>query len=375
MSRDTPATFVTDVVRLAAPIPGDAPGGVAIRNEPLFAQLREARRADDATVPRGVWQTELKRADWSLAERLAREILETRSKDLLVAAWLMEAWIHLHGAAGAAEGLRVLHALCEDLWDDLHPSLEEDDPEVRDGVFHWINERVSWTLASVRISAPQASDAQPYSWNDWRDSLRREETPRPEETRGRNAPPADPADPAKPTRARVSASVTLTPRPFYEALVLELERVTDACARLRATLDARQGRDAPTLARLADTAAAMRDWTQQVLADKPAIQENGGAPRPEPQTPEPTMDIEISEGEPRARRAIATRDEAYRQLREAADYLMRTEPHSPTPFLVNRAVAWGGMSLGDLLMEFARDGYDLKTLRSLLGMNESAGNG
>lgn len=375
MSRDTPPTFVTDVVRLAAPVPGGAPGGVSVRSEPLFSQLREARRADDATTPRGAWQTELKRADWALAERIAREILETRSKDLLVAAWLMEAWIHLHGAAGAAEGLRVLHALCEDLWEHLHPPLEEDDPEVRDGVFHWINERVSWTLASVRISAPQASDAQPYSWNDWRDSLRREETPRAEEPRGRNAPPPDPADPSKPTRARVAASVTLTPRPFYEALVLELDRVTEACARLRATLDARQGRDAPTLARLADTAAAMRDWTQQVLADKPALQENGGTPRPEPQTPEPTMDIEISEGAPRARRAIATRDEAYRQLREAADYLMRTEPHSPTPFLVNRAVAWGGMSLGDLLMEFARDGYDLKTLRSLLGMNESAGNG
>ena len=372
MSRDTPATFVTDVVRLATPLTGDAPGGVSIRNEPLFAQLREARRADDATVPRGAWQTELKRSDWPLAERLARQILETRSKDLLVAAWLMESWIHLHGAAGAAEGLRVLQALCEDLWEHLHPALEEDDPEVRDGVFHWINERVSWTLASVRISAPQASDAQPYSWNDWRDSLRREETPRPDAKK--NAP--EPPDASKPTRARVSASVTLTPRPFYEALVLELDRVAEACVRLRATLDARQGRDAPTLARLADTATAMRDWTQQVLADKPAIEENGGAPtRPEPKTPEPTMDIEISDGTPRVRRSISTRDEAYRQLREAADYLMRTEPHSPTPFLVNRAVAWGGMSLGDLLLEFARDGYDLKTLRLLLGMHEQQGKG
>jgi hypothetical protein len=31
------------------------------------------------------------------------------------------------------------------------------------------------------------------------------------------------------------------------------------------------------------------------------------------------------------------------------------------------------MSLGDLLLEFARDGYDLKTLRLLLGMHEPQG--
>ena len=370
MSRDVPATFVTDVVRLVNPIPGAEPGGAPVLHDPLFAQLREARRADDPSVPRGAWQTELKRADWTAAERLARQILETRAKDLMVAAWLMEAWIHLHGAAGAAEGLRVLHALCDDLWEHLHPPLEEDDPEARNGVFHWINERLSWTLGTIRVSEPQASDAQPYTWNDWRDLLQREEPPKLEGRAARNAPPAEPADPSKPTRSRVAASVTLTPRRFYETLLPELERVADAGARLRAVLHEKMGRDAPTLARITDTARALLEWTRQVLADKPVTAES--APRPEPTTPEPTMDIEINDGAPRAKRAISSRDEAYRQLREAADYLMRTEPHSPTPFLVNRAVAWGGMSLGDLLMEFARDGYDLKTLRSLLGMNETA---
>jgi predicted component of type VI protein secretion system len=64
----------------------------------------------------------------------------------------------------------------------------------------------------------------------------------------------------------------------------------------------------------------------------------------------------------------ATRTEAYRKLAEAADTLMRIEPHSPTPYLVRRAIAWGGMSLAELMRHFIDSGYDLKTLYTMLGM-------
>jgi predicted component of type VI protein secretion system len=67
---------------------------------------------------------------------------------------------------------------------------------------------------------------------------------------------------------------------------------------------------------------------------------------------------------------IAARIEAYRKLAEAADTLMRIEPHSPTPYLVRRAIAWGGMSLVELMRHFIESGYDLKSLQSMLGMNE-----
>ena len=67
---------------------------------------------------------------------------------------------------------------------------------------------------------------------------------------------------------------------------------------------------------------------------------------------------------------IRSRAEAYRRLAEAADYLLRTEPHSPAPYLVRRAVAWGGMSLGELLEELVQGDSDLKAIYTLLGMRE-----
>ncbi len=65
---------------------------------------------------------------------------------------------------------------------------------------------------------------------------------------------------------------------------------------------------------------------------------------------------------------ICSRSEAYRRLAEAADYLLRTEPHSPTPYLVKRAIGWGNMSLTELLMELVNSENDLAGIYNLLGI-------
>lgn len=49
--------------------------------------------------------------------------------------------------------------------------------------------------------------------------------------------------------------------------------------------------------------------------------------------------------------APTSREDAYRQLLLIADYLARTEPHSPVPYLIKRAVEWGNKPLSELLAE------------------------
>ena len=55
-------------------------------------------------------------------------------------------------------------------------------------------------------------------------------------------------------------------------------------------------------------------------------------------------------------------------LSEAADYLLMHEPHSPTPYLVKRAVSWGNMTLNELLQELVNEEHDLRQIYKLLGM-------
>lgn len=68
---------------------------------------------------------------------------------------------------------------------------------------------------------------------------------------------------------------------------------------------------------------------------------------------------------------INSREDAYRLLEAVADYLERTEPHSPTPYLVKRAVTWGRMSLADLMQEIVREEGDISRYFSLLGIKDS----
>ena len=63
---------------------------------------------------------------------------------------------------------------------------------------------------------------------------------------------------------------------------------------------------------------------------------------------------------------IRSRAEACQRLAEAADYLLRTEPHSPTPYLVRRAVEWGSMSLSDVLQQIVRNDGEMQEINRLL---------
>jgi type VI secretion system protein ImpA len=67
---------------------------------------------------------------------------------------------------------------------------------------------------------------------------------------------------------------------------------------------------------------------------------------------------------------IADRTHAYELLDAVAQYLARTEPHSPTPYLLKRAVAWGGMPLPELMREVVSQEGDLTRYFAMLGLHE-----
>lgn len=63
---------------------GENPYGLALPHSPVCATIREARREDDPDLPQGIWERELKRADWDKALSLSLGMLRERSKDMQV---------------------------------------------------------------------------------------------------------------------------------------------------------------------------------------------------------------------------------------------------------------------------------------------------
>jgi type VI secretion system protein ImpA len=347
---------ILDTTSLLAPIaPGD-PCGEWLRHDSVYAQIQEARREDDPSLPQGIWEQPQKRADWALVEQLCTDALARRSKDLQLAAWLTEAWLRQRGLAGLVDGLQLITGLLEQYWSGLHPRFEGEDMEPRLAPFVWLNKHGALAVGAVQLAAGVTPTGRLYTLSEWDRVLRNEQTP---------APPPNSRNPAPPeatvARQHFSAAVSMTPAQFYTDLRVQLHSAGVALDRLAIVLDGLLGPQAPALPALE---GRLDDCFR-------SLHELAGVPWEEAEAQE-----EEAMGSVQEIAAVRTvdsgtaprsREEAFRRLDEIADYLLRTEPHSPVPYLVKRAVAWGSMPLAELLQELLDSESDLKQIYRLLG--------
>jgi type VI secretion system protein ImpA len=55
---------------LLQPIDSSSPAGSYLRYDPLYDRIAQARHAEDASLPQGVWQRPTQLADWPLVAEL-----------------------------------------------------------------------------------------------------------------------------------------------------------------------------------------------------------------------------------------------------------------------------------------------------------------
>jgi len=382
------SAVLTELAPLLAPIRPDAPAGDWLYYDRAYDLIREARREDDQSLPRGIWKREMKRANWSEVIELSAAALTSRTKDLQIAAWLLEAWTKTHGFTGAMRGFQLIHGLSTRYWEGLYPLADGDDLSARSMVIDWVNENLDLLLQSIPLTKSADLDLRNWTWNERVDALRNENMV----LKGKASPPSPGSNVL--TSAKMFASIMATPRSFFVKLRDDLAGALDAAKAVEDFFDEKFGIEAPSLTRVLEVFKTIHQWVVGVLAqhvtedktDRPAVAppalpvENSPAARIIASTAgvaatgvnmnEDSMESSPSAaGVPMVDHARARAD-AYRKLAEAAHTLMRIEPHSPTPYLVFRAIAWGEMSLAELMRHFITSGYDLKSLYAMLGMEE-----
>jgi len=351
---ETQKTF--DLEPLLAPIPGDLPAGEWLRLDPLYDKIRHLREEEDPELPQGVWQHERKRADWAAVAELAGEALATRTKDLQIAAWLTEAWLHRFGFPGLEWGLRLIAALCREYWDGIYPPLENGNAEPRMAPLAWAADKLVLPLKRVPISAPAGEDESSYGWIDSELALYQANL-----AKSKGAPD----ETGVVTHPKFLVSVSLTPAPWYAELAGQLAGAVGAVDELEETLDALAGEaSAPSLTPLRTPIVAIQSFVSRVLAERVQSGELSEWAVSEGLAPFEGPDLDA----PRRGAPITSRAEAFQRLRESAEYLMRTEPHSPVPYLVRRAISWEHMSLAELLEELLAKTSDLAAIYALLGI-------
>jgi type VI secretion system protein ImpA len=255
------------IEELLQPITEGNPSGAYLRYDPVYDAIKEARREEE-NLNQGAWQRELKAADFPRVISLSTSVLQKRTKDLQIAAWLTEALLRQDGFAGLAVGLKLIHGIVDKFWDSVYPPVEEDDYGKPD--LDWRVSPLDWVGFSLETPVRNYPlNHAGHSWHQY--------------TQSRTLGYEDQVEKldfwGKLDRKRRLADGPLTPEAFDQsfaetplAFYVELERQLDASltslAALSGLCDEKLGPDSPWFGRLQRALEAVAQVVQELLARK-----------------------------------------------------------------------------------------------------------
>ena len=353
-----------DIDAVLSPLPGDSPSGENFRYTSVYDEIQEARRADD-TLDRGDWHHEVKSADWNKAFSLCLDALTTKTKDLQIAAWLLEALAHTKGFQGVSVGLAAMNGLLDQFWDTLYPEIEEDDLDFRAGPLEFINDKLWLSIKEIPLTDPENTPG--YSWIRWQESrqvgfekdiVNAYGDVDDAKKKARDHQIAE----GKITAEEFDTAVLSSSRAYYENLLQYITKGVEQFARLDQLVDEKFGRNAP---RLAELKTSLEDCL--ALADKFVKMKRQEEPDLKDETDHKPKQISVEAPDPPAGPAW---DESARPW-----VLDGREAGPPVgPFHVNRILGSAGIEEAvwqDALKKLSREGIR-PALEQLLGASCSA---
>ncbi len=360
-----------DFERLLAPIPGDNPAGVAIREDfspgSVYYTIKDARTAARAAERNIVWddeETHGERPDWKPVLKVGPKVIAEQSKDLEIAAWLVEALVRKHGYAGLRDGFRLARGLVESFWDGVYPLPDEDGLVTRVAPLTGLNGEESdgvlvTPIASVPVTVERSY--RPMTVSDYRQALELEGADDPQKREQRLAQGAV-------SLAMFETAVSETAPEFFRTLLEDLGQCLEEFEKLNEALEEKCGKDeggyslAPPSSNIRNALRECREnvqtFTKHLFPEEELLVEGEGG----------AMVPSAGQGGASLAGQVQTREEAFRALLKVAEFFKRTEPHSPVSYALEQAVRWGKMPLPDLLTELISEESTREQLFKLVGI-------
>jgi type VI secretion system protein ImpA len=282
----------------------------------------------------------------------------------MIAAYLTEALSEAQGFAGFRDGLRVVTGLLERFWDGVYPRIDEGDLERRLAPLIWMTEaergsRLPNRLRELAIVPPLDGGrglSLSFSKSTYAPPKGESESDSVYEKRR-----AEAEQRAKAFQDAVAAAPVLP----FGVVRKDLEECLAEVARFKHVLDERFGTNGPNVTPLREALEDCSALTNKIFREKggaieegTTVEEGGKA---DGAGAEGTSEQRVISG------PIRSREDALKRLNEVAAFFRQTEPHSPIPYLIERAVAWGGLTLEQLLPELIKDSGTRDQIGDLLG--------
>jgi len=340
---------------LLMPVPGAAPTGTDLRTDgstqSLYFQLKDARTAARASERAAEAAGEVGglAAEWRTVFDIAQTSIAQHSKDLEIAAWLIESLARLEGFAGLELGFRLIEGMVERYWPDLH-SIDRDD----------VASKVS-PLAGLNGVGGEGALIQPIrmisfvpgrsfgSLALWHYQVARRDSS------------GEAADVFAQNLA--SSAEVQTLRAGERAARAALDRFLS----LTKALEAVCGADAPPSSNTRNVLTEITDAYRAVLGNP--VAEADPIAANDPDMPVPESDAGLAG---HGTTDIRTREQAFAELLRIAAFFRRMEPHSPISYAIETLVARGRMNLIDLLDELLPDAGSRSQFLQVAGIGPTA---
>lgn len=367
-----------DIDRLLKPVNRSNPSGDYLLYSDTYDQIRNGRINEDKNIPRGVWVRPLKEANWNAVEQLCVNALTKETKDLQIGAWLLEAWFHKYQIWGLRQGLILERKLMTQFWDTVYPN-SKDDPEYRLAPIDWLNQKFVSKLTETLVTFPESSDHKMYSYGDYLSFSYKSN-----HLKINEAKESDNDTHAKQLKISLEGfkkAQQQTNPSFYKTQITDLDECIKEVVAIEEIISSKN-KEFPGclnhlrkhLQNIRHTMFLLQQENQQKNAKQTFTNTNvvSETKKNEIQVvhddaknkKEATMAVKGSQAT-----RINSRKQAYEQLREIADQLAVIEPHSPTPYMIRKAVAWGEMSLAEVMKELSQEGGDILKIMRLLGID------
>ncbi|PUA26840.1 MAG: type VI secretion protein [Cellvibrio sp. 79] len=371
------SSAILDLTELLQPISDDQPTGEDLRLDasPLssYQTIKTARyAARDAEKNNLYSESGGGEADeyWRKILTLAPKILREESKDLEVATWLTEAMVRRYGFQGLRDALQLIEGLLSQFWEHLYPMPDEDGIETRvaplAGLNGTSNEGV--LIAPIRrVPLTEGYTPGPFAYYQYQQAVDVERTTN------------DDAREAKAEKlgfslTNIEQAVAESSESFFVDLLEDVTAAVNACRAIETLLDNLCGsEDAPSTRAIIVTLEECRSAVNHIAKHKLPIVVDTSSQEEAAASDTPGSATKAVAGNTAnvVANALVSRDAAFKQLLEIAQFFRKTEPHSPVSYALEKAVKWGNMSLEDLIVELIPDSSSRKHFSELTGVKSN----
>ena len=359
-----------DVESLLAPISDDAPTGADVREDPsptsqyqtIKMERTQARAAERQSLDGNSQEAY---AHWTKIAQIAPKILTEESKDLEVASWYTEAMTRIHGFAGLRDSFKLIQGLLNTFWDDLHPMPDEFGIETRVSCLAGLNgEGTEGVLIPPirKVEITEGYSPGPYGLWQYLQALDVQKLPDEDARRQKIGNMGFSLE-------DIEKAVEESSETFFVNSRADIEESMSIYREVGTKLDELCGIDeAPPVRAIVEVLEECLGAINHLgrfkfpAEDSTEAEEEGEAAGEETTAEGGTVKVVKQRG------PVESREDAFKQLNEIATFFRKTEPHSPISYMLEKAVKWGNMPLGELINELITDSSQRERYSELTGV-------